>query len=272
LIDAIRDLAGLRVLLCDADGNLFPSEEPAFVASAEVTNAFLAVYGVPVRFTADELRRATTGRNFRATAVDLAVAHGVPVHPALAAGRPAARTPTPAAAGPMLTPAALTRWVEEEKRQVSAHLGRVLRPDPAVREPLTALAPHLTLAAVSSSALSRLDACFEATGLATLIPAARRFSAEDSLPVPASKPDPAVYRLAGRELGCRGREGLAVEDSAPGVCSAVAAGFPTVGNVVFVPPPERAARVRQLRRAGAAAVVSSWPDLADLLRHATGRA
>jgi hypothetical protein len=38
-----RDVVtGLTALLCDADGNLFPSEEPAFVASAEVTNRFLA--------------------------------------------------------------------------------------------------------------------------------------------------------------------------------------------------------------------------------------
>ena len=35
-------VARLEVLLCDADGNLFPSEEPAFVASADVTNRLLA--------------------------------------------------------------------------------------------------------------------------------------------------------------------------------------------------------------------------------------
>ncbi len=66
-----------RVLLCDADGCLFPSEEPAFVASADVTNAFLDRLGLTVRFGAEELRLATTGKNFRTTAVDLAVAHGV---------------------------------------------------------------------------------------------------------------------------------------------------------------------------------------------------
>ena len=38
-------------LLCDADGNLFPSEEPAFEASAEVTNAFLASLGIDRRYT-----------------------------------------------------------------------------------------------------------------------------------------------------------------------------------------------------------------------------
>ena len=38
--------APVEAVLCDADGNLFPSEEPAFDASAEVTNAFLASLGV----------------------------------------------------------------------------------------------------------------------------------------------------------------------------------------------------------------------------------
>ena len=40
--DPTPQLEQVRYLLCDADGNLFPSEEPAFEASAEVTNAFLA--------------------------------------------------------------------------------------------------------------------------------------------------------------------------------------------------------------------------------------
>src|SRR3954453_8320694 len=69
----------LEALLCDADGNLFPSEEPAFVASADVTNRLLAAHGITQRFTAEELRLATTGKNFRTTAVDLTAAHGVPV-------------------------------------------------------------------------------------------------------------------------------------------------------------------------------------------------
>jgi hypothetical protein len=77
----IPDVRGLgtTVLLCDADGNLFPSEEPAFVASAGVTNTFLVSFGVERVFTAEELRVAITAKNFRTTAVDLAVAHGVPV-------------------------------------------------------------------------------------------------------------------------------------------------------------------------------------------------
>ena len=231
-----------RVLLCDADGCLFPSEEPAFVASTEVTNRLLAELGVDRHFTPQELQSYAVGKNFRATATELAAAHGTEI------------------AG-----AALERWVEEERRAVIAHLRRELRPDPAVSEPLTRMAGRFALAVVSSSALARLDACFAATALETLFPPASRFSAEDSLPVPTSKPDPAVYVLAGERLGVSGEEALAVEDSVTGARSAVAAGFPTVGNVLFVPPAEREERSAALREAGARAIVGSWAELDELL-------
>jgi hypothetical protein len=48
-LDRLRPVA----LLCDADGNLFPSEEPAFVASAVVTNQFLAELGISERVDAE---------------------------------------------------------------------------------------------------------------------------------------------------------------------------------------------------------------------------
>ena len=230
----------LHALLCDADGNLFPSEEPAFVASADVTNRFLAAHGIDRRFTAEELRLATTGKNFRTTATELAADAGVPVQD-------------------------LDTWVAEEKQAVTAHLAQVLRPDEEVTTALTALAAHLTTAAVSSSALTRLAGCFTATGLDELIPPAVRFSAEDSLPTPTSKPDPAVYLHACHQLGIAPEQGLAVEDSVPGALSAVRAGCPTVGNLRFVAPAERAQRAEQLREAGVVAIVSSWTELTDLL-------
>jgi HAD superfamily hydrolase (TIGR01509 family) len=232
----------LDVLLCDADGNLFPSEEPAFVASAEVTNRMLTELGVARRFEPAELRSAALGRNFRSTALELADRHGA-----------------------QLAPDDLERYVQEERQEVTAHLGRVLSPDRDVLEPLTTLARRFRLAAVSSSATSRLAACFDATGLATLFPPDRRFSAEDSLAVPASKPDPAIYAHAGRALGVSGLQALAIEDAPAGVRSAVAAGFPTVGNLIFVPAAEREQRAAALSESGATAVVASWWELVEVL-------
>jgi beta-phosphoglucomutase-like phosphatase (HAD superfamily) len=237
-------MTGVEILLCDADGNLFPSEEPAFEASAEVTNACLAEIGAERRVDAEGLRRAGTGRTFRTTITGLVRDAGLDGD---------------------LDPATLERWVAAEREAVTAHLGDTLRPDLAVSEPLRRLADRFGLAVVSSSALGRLDACFEATRLAELFPAERRYSAEDSLPAPASKPDPAIYLHAGERLRISGSRGLAIEDSVSGAESAVAAGFTTVGNVVFVPAEERAERRTALLAAGARQVVSSWTELEELL-------
>jgi HAD superfamily hydrolase (TIGR01509 family) len=236
------DATAVEVLLCDADGNLFPSEGLAFEASTVVTNRLLRDLGVGRQFEVDELRRAAEGRNFRSTALALAAEHGV-----------------------ALPPDELERRVQQEREEVTAHLGRELRPDPAVHEPLRALAERYRLTVVSSSALGRLAASFTAAGLDELFPVADRFSAEDSLPVPTSKPDPAVYLFAGEALGVAGPQAVAVEDAVVGARSAVAAGFPTVGNLQFVAPDERAARIDALRDVGVAAIVESWAQLGELL-------
>jgi beta-phosphoglucomutase-like phosphatase (HAD superfamily) len=257
-------LDAVEVLLCDADGNLFPSEEPAFVASTTVTNALMAEYGSDRRFTPEELRLATTGLNFRSTAVVLCLDNGIRVAPDLL---PPDRSPTGMEHQdrPTLTAEALEEWVEREKQAVIDHLRSQLRPDPEVLEPLRRLAQRYGVAAVSSSADARIAASFEVTGLAGFFPPERRFSAEDSLPRPTSKPDPAIYRYAGERLGIAPHQGLAVEDSLPGASSAVAAGFATVGNLQFVPPDERRARAEGLREIGVVAVASSWAQVEALV-------
>lgn len=241
------DLSAVSTLLCDADGTLFASEEPAFEASVGVTNAWLEQAGAPERFTAEQLRLAANGKSFRLSLTELAAAHGVDLS-------------SPAAAPE------LDSWVAQENAVVTRHLAAVLEPDEDVRGPLRALQSRVGLALVSSSALRRVDASLESSGLSPLFPPARRFSAQDSLPVPTSKPDPAVYQLAVQQLGLAPGEGLAVEDAVPGAQSAVAAGLTTVGMLCFVPPAERADRVRDLRRVGVHALVDTWTELADALR------
>jgi beta-phosphoglucomutase-like phosphatase (HAD superfamily) len=51
--------------------------------------------------------------------------------------------------------------------------------------------------------------------------------------------------------------GLVIEDSVPGVTSAVSAGYLTVGNLMFVPDDERPARSEELVGAGAVALTDS---------------
>lgn len=261
------DPAPITTLLCDADDNLFGSERPAFDASTEVTNRFLARFGVTAPLSCEELRKRAVGKNFRTTALDLAVQCEVPLERTLAQGRPAAvvASASDMESGNVLFADELEQWVRDERERVTAHLSVALKPDPHVLEPLRALAARFTLAAVSSSATKRLRACFAATGLDPLIPEAATFSAEDSLPVPTSKPDPAVYLHCGQVLGVPPEQGLAIEDSVAGVSSAVAAGYATVGNLMFVPPDERDCRHAELIEAGAVAITDSWRALADAL-------
>lgn len=236
------ELRHVSTLLCDADGNLFPSEEPAFEASVEVLNRLVGTLGSRRRFDGAELRATSSGKTFRVTAAEVARNCGM-----------------------MLHPEELGPWVAEERSAVTRHLAGILRPDADVIRALRRLNTRYELAVVSSSALVRLDMSLTATGLADLLPQARRFSAEDSLPEPTSKPDPAIYVEAAQRLGIRPHQGLAIEDSTSGAAAAVAAGFPTLGNVCFAPDSERQARIAELQRAGAFAVVFSWESIEDFL-------
>jgi beta-phosphoglucomutase-like phosphatase (HAD superfamily) len=229
------------VLLCDADGNLFNSEEPAFAASHSVVNDFLEAIGSPRRFSSEQLRRQTTGRNFRSTARWLAELEGR-----------------------ALSDAELEPWVRRERREVTAHLKTTLKPDETIRSALIRLSEHFDLAIVTSSALSRVECCLCVTGLSDLFRPEWRFSAEDSLPLPRSKPHPDVYLHALACLGVSFDEALAIEDSVPGVRAATAAGVLTLGNTSFVAPGERAVVARELQLAGAIAVSSSWEEVADV--------
>jgi HAD superfamily hydrolase (TIGR01509 family) len=247
-VELVREieLSRLSTVLCDADGNLFASEEPAFDASVEVVNRLMAELGCSERYEAEQLRMASTGRTFRAVASDLAERCGA-----------------------RLSGEALEHWVSEEQRAVSAHLGRVLRPDEEVTAVLARLNREYRLALVSSSALHRLDVCLRSTGLSELLPPAARFSAEDSLARPTSKPDPAIYRAAVARLGLVPEEALAIEDSPTGALSAVGAGIPTIGNLCFVAHDERETRRAELKAAGVSAIVTTWTAIERLL---SGRA
>jgi HAD superfamily hydrolase (TIGR01509 family) len=242
------DLTGVTTLLLDADGTLFPSEEPAFVASAGVTRALADRHGIEGDFDPGALRRAGTGRNFRSTARDLLRDAGVQVDAA-----------------------ELEEWVQREKDEVTGYLSTALRVEPDVVAAMEALARRYRLAVVSSSAKTRLLACFAASGLAERFPESVCFSAEDSLTPSISKPDPAIYLHALVRLGVPADATVAIEDSTTGARSAVAAGIRTLGLVQFVPADERNQRVADLLDVGAASVASSWDYLVALLSR-SGRA
>lgn len=240
-----RAVPPVGAILCDADGTLFPSEEPAYEASTAVTNRFLAHLGADRTYEPSELQGLTNGQNFRSAAGTLADLHG---------GH--------------LDQDDLEHWVTVERDVVTSHLSTVLVPDPDVSLPVADLSRRFALAIVTSSATTRLNTCLRVTRLEQFFDPSWRFSAENSLPRPTSKPDPAVYAFACEQLGLEPGETIAVEDSVNGALSAAAAGCWTIGTVQFVPADQRRARVDALRQAGVVAAVESWQDIVDLLQHA----
>jgi beta-phosphoglucomutase-like phosphatase (HAD superfamily) len=112
--------------------------------------------------------------------------------------------------------------------------------------------------------------CCTVSGLDRFFADGSLFSAEDSLPTPISKPDPAVYLHALEALGVGASEAIAIEDSTTGTRSAVAAGVRTLGLVRFVADDEREQRAEELLDAGAVAVFQSWPELVRALTVHTG--
>jgi beta-phosphoglucomutase-like phosphatase (HAD superfamily) len=240
------DLTGVTTILCDADGTLFPSEEPAYEASASVTAAFAERFGIEGDFSPEHLRHTGTGRNFRSLTRDLLTEAGVEA--------PADE---------------LDEWIVRERLEVTAHLAATLRPDADVVAVTEGLLRNFRLAVVSSSASARLLSCLNVTGLSDTFLPEDVFSAEDSMPTPIGKPDPAIYLHAMKTLGVTPGESIAIEDSSTGVKSAVAAGLRTIGIVAFVAPDEQEQRIRELAEAGAELVVQTWAELGGVLLTST---
>lgn len=236
------DPTRITTVLLDADGTLFDSEQTAFTASADVTRELAAEYGLSGDFSPERLRKASTGRNFRSAMGALLDRAGV-----------------------RYQPAELEDWVEREKQVVTGHLAHNLIADADVTRTVRNWAQHYRLAVVSSSALSRLSACIEATGLDPWLPEQLRFSAEDSLTSPISKPDPAIYRHALAVLRCAPEHAVAIEDSTSGSRASLGAGISTLGIVQFAPADERPRLRRDLLELGVAAVADDWTQIENWL-------
>jgi len=122
------------------------------------------------------------------------------------------------------------------------------------------------MAVVSSSALRRVKASVVKVAQDKYFPKDHIFSAASSLPVPTTKPDPAIYLHACKVIGKKPEECVAVEDSKSGTLSAVRAGIPTIGYVGSyggaVKQKEMAA---VLKEAGVKVMMEHWKDFPKCL-------
>ncbi len=167
-----------------------------------------------------------------------------------------------------LTPQELEGFVGQEEDRVIDTLLKKGEPCVGVNAQLEKLAADKKygLAVVSSSALRRVQASIKKVGQDVYFPPEHVFSAATSLPVPTTKPDPAIYLWACKVIGKNPGECVAVEDSRSGTLSAVRAGIPVIGYVgSYTDEAKQKEMEAVLKGAGAQVLMNHWDEFPQRL-------
>lgn len=124
------------------------------------------------------------------------------------------------------------------------------------------------MAVVSSSALSRVQASIRKVGQDKFFPPEHVYSAATSLEKPTSKPDPAIYLHACKEIGVKPSECVAVEDSKSGATAAKNAKIPLIGYVGSYEDKEQMDTMAKMLKeeCGAIFVMYHWNQFFDALQ------
>lgn len=120
------------------------------------------------------------------------------------------------------------------------------------------------LAVVSSSALRRVRVSVDVVDQSKYF-GDSIYSAASSLPKPTSKPDPAIYLFAMKDLGVEAGACVAIEDSKSGATSAKNAKIRTVGYVGSYEAEEREKMGGVLSAADAKPVMTHWSEFPAIL-------
>ena len=163
----------------------------------------------------------------------------------------------------------LDDYVGQELGRVIAVLKEKAQPCIGCSEELQKLydSKKYGMAVVSSSALPRVQASIEKVGQAKYFPKDHIFSAATSLPVPTTKPDPAIYLHACKVIGKDPGECVAVEDSKSGALSAIRAGIPVVGYVGSYEGEMKQKEMRELMKdLGVKVVMEHWKEFPEMLK------
>lgn len=231
--------AQITTLLFDCDNTLVLSEELAFEACAELINEICEKRGLTQRFTGETLIKEFVGQNFRGMMLSLQKLYNFE-----------------------MTSDELESYVTREEDAVIAKLKALLQPCPGVDDQLERLQAEgkYKLSVVSSSAKRRVWASVVKVNQDRFFKEEEVFSAATSLPVPTSKPDPAIYLHALEKLGVTAAESVAIEDSKSGTLSGTRAGIKVIGYVGPYPEDRQAEMEQVLRDAGAVIIMKEWEE------------
>ena len=169
-----------------------------------------------------------------------------------------------------IPPAEFDQYVDRELGKVIETLEREARPCDGSMEILAELekSKKYGMAVVSSSALSRVQASIRKVGQDKFFPQEHVYSAASSLPKPTSKPDPAIYLHACKQIGVKPEECVAIEDSRSGATAAKNAKIPLIGYVGPYESKEQQDKMAKMltEECGAIAVMYHWREFWDCMK------
>ena len=171
-----------------------------------------------------------------------------------------------------MQPTELEDFVQRELGKVTQKLSQKAIECPNVTPELEKLKEQgYPMAVVSTSAKPRVVASIEKVGIAHFFPPEHVYSAATSLNPPSSKPDPAIYLHACKELGVKPEDCVAVEDSKSGATAAMRAGIPLIAYVGIYNIEEGKEKMEAMKKVlteetKATAVMEDWKEFQDCLR------
>ena len=171
-----------------------------------------------------------------------------------------------------MTPEEVDAYVDRELGAVTTKLSEKCQPCPGVPEQLEKLKQEgYPMSVVSTSAKPRVVASIKKVGIDHYFPDEHVYSAATSLNPPSSKPDPAIYNYACKQLGVKNEECITVEDSKSGATAAKRANIPLIGYVGVYgieDGPEKMEQMAKLltEECGARAIMYDWKDFPEILK------
>ncbi|KAH0282410.1 HAD-like protein [Aureobasidium namibiae CBS 147.97] len=236
----------IKEILFDCDNTLVLSEHLAFEACAELANEILEKHGKSARYTGPQLLKEFVGQNFRGMMVSLQKKYGFEI-----------------------PEDEFNAYVDRELGKVVETLEKKAEPCAGATEVLEKLykSKKYGLAVVSSSALSRVQASIRKVGQDKFFPAEHVYSAATSLEKPTSKPDPAIYLHACKEIGVEPSQCVAIEDSKSGATAAKNAKIPLIGYVGAYDDKEEIDRMAKMltEECGAIVIMYHWNEFFDCM-------
>ncbi|EMC97988.1 hypothetical protein BAUCODRAFT_31996 [Baudoinia panamericana UAMH 10762] len=198
-----------KYILLDCDNTLCQSERLAFEACSELTNEVLEKHKIDARYNVDSLLEDFVGHNFRNMLVGLQKKHNFE-----------------------MSKEEQDDYVSRELGKVTQKLSEKCKECPGVTQQLEwAQKQGYPMAVVSTSAKPRVIASLQKTNLLRFFKEEHVYSAATSLNPPSSKPDPAIYIHACKELGVKPEDCLTVEDSKSGATAGMRANIPLIAYV-----------------------------------------